>query len=126
MVAEAPPSTGLFGRAERAPGAVPPRVLRGTERKSISTRLRCKSERPSTGRGRAQSGRLIDGFGGTALEKLRRKMLKALINAPLSSRSKKPLELIWISPFPTVIWFCVCLRHTATQFVRHSARSLGD
>jgi hypothetical protein len=55
----------------------------------------------------AQSGRLIVGFGGTILRKLRRKILKAFINATLSSGFNKPLELRWISPLPTVIWLCV-------------------
>jgi hypothetical protein len=40
-----------------------------------------------------QSGRLIVGFGGTILRKLRRKILKAFINATLSSGFIKPLEL---------------------------------
>jgi hypothetical protein len=49
-------------------------------------------------------------------------ILKAFINATLSSRFKKPLELVWISPFSVLPLRCACFFHAATQFVRHSVR----
>jgi hypothetical protein len=60
--------------------------IRNHSRSRSRNRLRCRSERPSTGRGRAQSGRLIAGFGGTILEKLRRKILKAFIKSDAFER----------------------------------------
>ena len=54
-------------------------------------------------------------FGGNSLLKLHCKILKALINATPSSRFNKPLELLWISPFPVLPLRCACFFHVATQ-----------
>jgi len=49
------------------------------------------------------------------LPKLRRKFLKALIDATLSSGFNKPLELLWISPFRSLLSHCGDFCHRATQ-----------
>jgi hypothetical protein len=107
-------STALASPAQERRGLMAPRWL-----KLLGVKVwgaLDESIRPTTRHaGQAQSGRLIAGFGGTILEKLRRKMLKALINAPLSSGFNKPLELRWISPLPVLLLRCACFFHMATQ-----------
>jgi hypothetical protein len=63
--------------------------------------------RRKTWRATIRSGQACLFFGGNSLLKLHCKILKALINATPSSRFNKPLELLWISPFPVLL--CVAL-----------------